>query len=124
MHTLNTASSINPFSPTLICNFITSPHAGAPTSPAIVEFNLLHRMVQSTEFHYLFQHLGTFYQVSQHSWGFHSGQLRSVKERHSTPIASFSLIKAPTKPSARGNARNRKRVGPTTEQIFRKEKYT
>ena len=30
---LNLASSITPSSLTLICNFITSPHAGAPTKP-------------------------------------------------------------------------------------------
>lgn len=32
--TLKTASSMVPSSDTLICSFITSPHAGAPTSPA------------------------------------------------------------------------------------------
>lgn len=31
---MKTASTILPSSPTLICSFITSPHAGAPTSPA------------------------------------------------------------------------------------------
>ena len=32
-YVLNFASSMMPFAPTLICNFITSPHAGAPTMP-------------------------------------------------------------------------------------------
>jgi hypothetical protein len=30
---LKRASSIRPSAPTLICSFITSPHAGAPTMP-------------------------------------------------------------------------------------------
>uniref|UniRef100_A0A1L8D834 Uncharacterized protein n=1 Tax=Nyssomyia neivai TaxID=330878 RepID=A0A1L8D834_9DIPT len=38
---LNFASMIFPFSSTLICNFMTSPHAGAPTRPVPTFFSLL-----------------------------------------------------------------------------------
>ena len=40
---LNRASSITPSSPTLICNFITSPQAGAPTRPVPTRLSALSR---------------------------------------------------------------------------------
>jgi hypothetical protein len=41
--TLNTASSMVPSAPTLICSFMTSPHAGAPTSPVPTRGSFLSR---------------------------------------------------------------------------------